>query len=215
MGRSKRGWAAIQVTLIITSEAAKIQNPTQLVTSRIAYMWFRLRRAPVARVTENEAKALFESKGFTHVGPFINTRTKIKAVHNVCGRQIELLYGSLKAGSGCKFCQVGGINLLKPGFIYVMTNEELGAVKVGIGGIPTKTNRIEQHSRHGWKLFKKMNFNTAEIPYELEQEILTWLRIDLSLPQYLTSNEMPQGGIRKPLMRMKLILGRYGKKFLA
>ena len=145
-------------------------------------------------VTHKTVKALFESKGFTMLEKFVNTRTPIKAIHNVCNREVVPSYGSLKNGGGCKFCQVGGINLLKPGFIYVMTNDELSAVKIGIGSSSTRTNRIEQHKRHGWKLYKKLSLATAELAYEIEQEIISWLRVDLSLPIFLSIKEMPQGG---------------------
>jgi hypothetical protein len=145
-------------------------------------------------VTQQEVKDLFETQGFTMLEKFINTRTPVKAIHNVCKREVSPSYGSLKNGGGCKFCQVGGINLLKPGFIYVMTNEELSAVKIGIGSASTRTNRIEQHKRHGWQLYKKLNLETAEVAYEIEQEVISWLRGDLSLPMYLSIKEMPQGG---------------------
>lgn len=145
-------------------------------------------------ITQEQVSVLFESNGFTLIESFVNTRTPVKAIHNVCGREVSPSYGSVKNGGGCKFCQVGGIDLLKPGFIYVMTNEELLAVKIGIGGTSSKQNRIEQHKRFGWQLYKKLNLATAEIAYELEQEILSWIRNELDLPIFLSADEMPQGG---------------------
>jgi recombinational DNA repair protein (RecF pathway) len=145
-------------------------------------------------ISKGEVVEVFEKNGFTLVGEFVNTRTPIKAIHNVCKREVFPRYGDVKNGRGCKFCQVGGINLNLPGFIYVMTNEELSAVKVGIGGDTSKTNRINQHKKFGWTLYKRMNLSTAEEAYEVEQSVISWLREDLGLPIFLSSEEMPQGG---------------------
>ena len=145
-------------------------------------------------VTQEEVDSLFESRGFQVVGEFVNTRTPIRAVHNVCGREVSPTYGSLKIGGGCKYCAVGGIDLTLPGFIYVMTHDELSAVKVGIGGDASKMNRINQHKKYGWTLYKRLTLDTAEEAYEIEQAVMSWLRYDLGLPRFLSSEEMPQGG---------------------
>jgi hypothetical protein len=145
-------------------------------------------------VTNEEVTKLFESSGFTLLDQFVNTRTPVKSIHNACQREVSPTYGSVKNGGGCKFCQVGGINLVKPGFIYVMTNEEFEAVKIGIGSSITRTNRIDQHRRHGWKLYKQLHLDTAEEAYEIEQAVISWLRTDLALPIFLSINQMPQGG---------------------
>ena len=75
-----------------------------------------------------------------------------------------------------------------------MTHSELGAHKIGIGGFASSVNRIEQHKKHGWKLFKSLDFKTAELAYETEQLILNWMRTELGLPQYLVIEQMPQRG---------------------
>ena len=36
--------------------------------------------------------------------------------------------------------------------------------------------------------------DSAEAAYEIEQAVLTWLRDDLGLPQYLLPEQMPQRG---------------------
>jgi hypothetical protein len=75
-----------------------------------------------------------------------------------------------------------------------MTNPDLNAHKIGIGGYESNTNRIEQHQKHGWKLYSSMDLDTAEEAYEIEQKVLDWIRIDLGLGQYLLAEQMPQGG---------------------
>jgi hypothetical protein len=39
-----------------------------------------------------------------------------------------------------------------------------------------------------------LDLDTGEEAYEIEEKILEWLRLDLQLPKYLLSEQMPQGG---------------------
>ena len=50
------------------------------------------------------------------------------------------------------------------------------------------------YAKNGWKLYKRKNFESADQTYEVEQEVLRWLREDKGLPPYLSLNEMPQRG---------------------
>lgn len=145
-------------------------------------------------ISPEAARKLFVSRGFKPLEAFINTKTPVRSIHKVCRREVAPSYGSLRTGGGCKYCSVGGINLTKPGFLYLMTNKEFGAHKMGIGGFASTSNRIEQHKKHGWDLYKSVNFDTAEEAYEIEQNILNWIRLDLGLNQYLILEQMPQGG---------------------
>ena len=46
----------------------------------------------------------------------------------------------------------------------------------------------------GLILFKKMDFSIGLSAYEVEQEVLSWLRGELGLGIYLVAEQMPQGG---------------------
>jgi hypothetical protein len=150
--------------------------------------------AGLAPITEKQAIKLFKVHGFQPLVKFPGAKKPWKVKHNVCGRTVSPTYGSVRSGSGCKYCQVGGINLKAPGFIYLITNPKLKSHKVGIGGIETNVNRLDQHKRHGWVIYRQMAFKTADDAYELEQKILDWLRHDLNLSQHLLPSQMPQGG---------------------
>ena len=150
--------------------------------------------AGLSPISNSSALKLFKSRGFTPLVEFKNAKTPWKSKHNVCGKIVSPTYGSLKGGGGCKYCQIGGINLLAPGYLYLITNELLNSHKIGIGGSFSSQDRLDLHLRQGWKIYKKIDYETAEQAYEIEQAILTWLRIDLDLPQYLTREDMPQRG---------------------
>ena len=150
--------------------------------------------AGLAPINELEAIKLLKTRGFKPLAKFPGTKKPWKSKHLVCGKTVSPTFASIKRGGGCKYCQVGGINLQEPGFLYLMTNSSLNSHKVGIGGSNTKIDRISQHKKQGWILYKKMNFKKTEEAYELEQLLLDWVRTDLGLPQYLVSEQMPQGG---------------------
>ena len=145
------------------------------------------------KVDAIDAVAIFESKGIHPIEPFSYTHRPWKSVHIDCGRQISPTYADVvHANGGCKFCATKGIDLTTPAHFYLITNEILGAHKIGISG--EKTKRLQVHAREGWTVFKKVLFSTGEIAYQIEQETLLWLRDDVALPPYLSPDLMPQGG---------------------
>lgn len=145
-------------------------------------------------ILEKDAMKLFKLRGFTPLVKFKGAKHPWKSKHNVCGKTVSPSYQSLKSGRGCKYCQIGGINLLAPAFLYLISNPSLNSHKVGIGGFDSLTNRIDQHLRHGWETYRQLDVDTGEEAYEIEQALLDWLRNDLNLQQYLLPEQMPQRG---------------------
>lgn len=145
-------------------------------------------------ITAAQANKMYKSRGFKLLEPFTNVRTPVKSIHLVCGKKVSPTYGSLRSGSGCKYCSIGGINLLAPAYLYLITHNSLNSHKIGIGGIDSSMDRLEKHKKQGWKTYRQLDLDTAEEAYEIEQAVLTWLRYDLGLQQYLLSEQIPQGG---------------------
>ena len=81
-----------------------------------------------------------------------------------------------------------------PAFIYLITNEELNAHKIGISGMYSKEDRLKDHAKNGWTLYKRKTLESADQTYEIEQETLRWLREDRGLPPYLAKDQVPQAG---------------------
>ena len=150
--------------------------------------------AGLAPITSNEAKKLFISKGFTPIVKFKGAKIPWKSTHNVCGKIVSPTWGALKIGRGCKYCQIGGINLLAPAYLYLITHDSLNSHKIGIGGFDSSMDRLEKHIKQGWKTYRQLDLDTAEEAYEIEQGVLNWLRNDLGLQQYLLAEQMPQRG---------------------
>jgi len=112
-----------------------------------------------------------------------------------CGKTVTPAYVAVHGGQGgCKYCASRGIDYSAPAFIYVVTSQELGAHKIGIGNDKTKNNRIREHQRHGWKVYKSLKASSGDDAEKIEKMVLAWLRNDLKLAAYLLPEQMPQGG---------------------
>lgn len=145
-------------------------------------------------ITSAQAVEFFKSRGFKPIEPFKNSRTPMRSVHLVCGNVVSPTWGSLKISGGCKYCSTSVVNLVAPAYFYLITSPELNAHKVGISGHGASMNRLERHKRNGWITYAVEDLDTGEQAYQLEEAVLLWLREDKSLPRYLVSEQMPQGG---------------------
>jgi hypothetical protein len=145
-------------------------------------------------ISAKEALKLFKSRGFTPIVKFKGAKHPWKSKHNVCRKTVSPTYSALKSGRGCKYCQLGGINLLAPAYLYLITHKSFNSHKVGIGGFDSYNNRLEQHIKQGWETYSQLDLDTGEEAYEIEQAVLNWLRNDLNLQQYLLPEQMPQAG---------------------
>jgi len=76
-----------------------------------------------------------------------------------------------------------------------MTNQKYGAHKLGIGNTKRiKGTRIHQHKKQGWELIHQMDFDVTDEAFQIEQNVLNWLRNEKGLAIFLSELEMPQGG---------------------
>ena len=75
-----------------------------------------------------------------------------------------------------------------------MTNESFGAHKIGVANDKTRVNRVKEHQKSGWVVYKTLNFKSGDDAFEVEQQTLLWLRSRLKLGIFLSQDLMPQGG---------------------
>lgn len=145
-------------------------------------------------ITSAQANKFFKSRGFKPLEPFKNAKSPMKSIHIVCGREVSPSWASLRVSGGCKYCSTSLVNLIAPAYFYLITNQELNSHKIGISGHGASKNRLERHKKNNWEVYAVLDLDTGEQAYELEEQILDWLRNDLGLPRYLLSEQMPQGG---------------------
>jgi hypothetical protein len=127
--------------------------------------------------------------------PYVNAQKPWKCKCLKCGKIVTPRFGGISAGiGGCKFCGSHGLDFNKPAFVYLITNDELNAHKIGVSGLEVQTERLKAHSKYGWKLYKRLDVKTGEVAFLIEQGVLLWLRKDLELHTYVLKEQMPQGG---------------------
>lgn len=164
----------------------------------------------------DEAFKNMVSYGYQPLSDFVSTKDKWKCLHLLCGREVLVRYNTISSNQGgCRYCARRGFNYNEPAYFYLLTNADLNAHKIGIGTTSnTRKDRIKSHQKHGWVLVKRLDFKVGEQAFELEQRILTWLRIDLKLPPYLTKHEMPQRGETETVGADSISLERIWRKIL-
>lgn len=147
------------------------------------------------KVDPKDAVALFLKNDLEPLEPFKHTEHKWKSKCLKCKRIVYPKHHTVKQRSGgCKYCANRGMDFTKPGFIYLMTHPAFQSHKIGISGIDAKEDRVNEHSKQGWVLFKRKNFKTADKALAVEQAVLEWLRSDRQLMPFLSQKQMSQKG---------------------
>jgi len=165
------------------------------------------------KVDEEDAVALFLSKGLKPLEPFTYTNNPWKSLHIQCGRETSPRYADVAHNNGgCKFCATKGFDLNGPADIYLITSDKFGAHKIGIAGATTR--RLQVHKREGWDVWKTLRFVRGEDAYIIEQELISWMREELNLPPYLSPELMPQGGWTETVEADEIELNEIWRKVL-
>jgi hypothetical protein len=137
------------------------------------------------------------SKGYKPLSPFPGSHKPWESTHVLCGNIVTPEYSSINSGNGgCKYCAEYGFQYSKPAYLYLITNEELNAHKIGIANTAKikKSDRLHRYRHHGWTVVKIWDFPNGKIAEEIENTVLLHLRENLGIPSYLSVHEM--GGQR-------------------
>jgi hypothetical protein len=146
------------------------------------------------RLPEATVNAIMLNANMKPLEPYVNANTKWRCKCLKCKKIITPTLGNVQNGSGCINCSLYGFNLSNVAYFYLMYHLELNSYKVGVGGGNTKIDRIEMHKSFGWELYNRKDFKRGKDAYEVEQELLLWLRTEVELGVYLLDEQMPQGG---------------------
>ena len=146
------------------------------------------------RFSEEKAVSIMLKADMQPLEPYVNALTNWTCRCLKCKKIITPKLNTIQNGSGCIHCSDFGFKLDKESYVYLMFHSELSSYKVGIGGSNNKIDRIKTHLQYGWVLYNKMEFPTGKLAYDVEQEVLMWLRIELGLGVYLIPEQVPQGG---------------------
>ena len=127
--------------------------------------------------------------------PYLNGQKNWKCQCLKCGEVVHPTYSAVQQGQGgCIYCAEKGFDPKKASYLYILKNDKLGALKVGIGNSNLKNNdRIRVFKASGWKLYKKWDFEKGIDAWTSEKGVFKILRKELKIPQHLTKSEIGYG----------------------
>jgi hypothetical protein len=147
------------------------------------------------KVEEKVAIKLANKNGFTPISSYPGANKGWDCICNVCGQQSKPRYTSMQQGiNRCKFCATGGFDFKLPAIVYLITNLELGAHKIGVAGAAKHNVRLKKHQKYGWQVYKHKEFKSGLEAFNVETKTLKWLRNKRNLMPYLKIEQMPQAG---------------------
>ena len=142
-------------------------------------------------IEEEDAIALMISKGYKPLVPYKSTHTRWKSEHLECGNIVYPQHSNIRiVHGGCSKCKSFGMNVKSPAYVYLITNTELNAHKLGVGNIKKTRDRKEQFNLKGWRTYKIWQCKTGLEALSIEKEVLRIIRIERKLPIYLNKEQM-------------------------
>lgn len=147
------------------------------------------------RIDEKVAIKVANKNGFTPIVPYPGAKIGWDCICNVCGQVSKPHYTSMQQGiNRCKFCATGGFDFKSPAIVYLITNSKLGAHKIGVAGAAKHNVRLKKHKKFGWGVYKYREYVNGLEAFNVETEVLKWLRNKKKILPYLTIEQMPQSG---------------------
>ncbi|MFE5483016.1 hypothetical protein [Streptomyces sp. NPDC056527] len=91
-----------------------------------------------------------------------------------------------------------------PALLYVVRNEELDALKVGVVTQGSCAARLGAHKRRGWTAELTLGFTSGHQALQAEWAVVRFLR-ECGATDLLPQNKMPQGGYTETVARAALV----------
>ena len=178
----------------------------------------RSRSAKSRSITEEDALVTIAIAFAKPIEPYPGSRTPWKSICLKCGLTISPRLASLRNGqSACKRCAMikadSAFDYFGEAIIYLVKNEALSALKIGIAGSQTK--RMAAHRQNGWSVVQVVTVPYGYQAWYTEGKILSWLRFDLGLQSCVESKDMPQGGFTETFPIHGIATTKLWKKVLS
>ena len=147
------------------------------------------------RTPEKDAIAFMLKAGLQPLEPYLNKEIPWKCLCLKCQKVVFPSAGNIKKGQGgCSYCRETGLNYAEAAYIYLITHEEYQSIKIGVSNRDSRPNRLKQHQKQGWIVYKIRNYKSGEQAEKVETGVLRWLQKERGLGRHLTPKQMPQGG---------------------
>jgi hypothetical protein len=146
-----------------------------------------------SRVDPEDAIKIMLASKLKPLEPYKSALSKWKCKCLKCGKTVHPQYSSVQSGQGgCRFCAIKGINMNTPSYLYLITNYDLNAHKVGMGNHKKTNDRLGRFIKTGWKTHRVWQTTTGAEAIDIETQVLSILRKDLKLPIHLSKSDMPK-----------------------
>jgi hypothetical protein len=147
------------------------------------------------RTAQADAIAIMFKGDIKPLEPYVNMNAPWKCRCLVCKRIITPSLANVKSGhKGCVYCAPAGLGMQKKSYVYLITNEELNAHKVGIGNVKKHMDRLGRFNARGWVTYKVWQFETGREALDVEKMVFKVIRKDLKIPVYLSYEQMKSTG---------------------
>lgn len=144
------------------------------------------------KVDVGEAYDVARLRGVKPLGDFEGSHQRWLVQCEACDHTWFSTYKRLSGGHGCPQCADHGFKPGEPALIYLIRQERLGVLKIGITSVDS--NRLSHHERHGWTVVATKSFSNGSEAEERENSVLSYWREDCGAGPALSKWEMRQGG---------------------
>jgi len=146
------------------------------------------------KLNEEVAVSRMLKSGLKPLESYVHSGVGWKSQCLTCGSIVYPHLTSISKGGGCQYCAKAGIQMLKPSYLYLISNKNLNAHKIGIGNQRKSRDRIKKFINKGWSVHKVWEIDTGAKALKVEKKIFKIIRHELKFPIYLSSDEMPVTG---------------------
>lgn len=141
--------------------------------------------------TSEQASEMMQDAGLEVLAAYPGSMQPWKSRCLGCDSVVSPSLHSIRSGQGgCTKCAVRGIDLTKPGYLYLVRHDGYRALKVGIANID---ERLRQHTSLGWQVVGRWEADIVQDAREIEREVLTWFK-KLGIPFGLERGDMKYRG---------------------
>lgn len=141
------------------------------------------KRAKAQAVPVAQAEAEMRAAGLEPLEPYTSSHKPWLCRCRKCGNEVSPSLSNVRRENGCRYCADYGFQPSEPAIVYLITNPEWGAHKIGIAGV--KTSRLENWKRYGWTVHDTLRLDRGDVAEAIEQEVLRWLEEEQGLSPYL------------------------------
>lgn len=149
------------------------------------------------KVDPEDAVKVMLASNLEPLEAYVDSKKKWKSRCLKCGQVVYPKYNGIQNGrGGCTSCAPRGMDLNAPSYVYLITNTDLNAHKVGIANIKEKKHqdRLHKFRQKGWEVKKVWKMENGYVALGIESKVFKIIRTDLGLPIYLSKEEMPETG---------------------